>query len=427
MHDIVLKEKDSLIYKLGFLIVIFMPLIAVFNYIPIYSFGQLTIRGTDIIFILAYLLIINTVVLEGKIPTPVLVILALIMLIFVFSIFLESYTEVNKNKLAQDFRFYQTVLWGGIGYFYINSERKFNVFLTSIILSLSVMSCFSIYQYITMPGLHRVAGFFSYANASGLINTSGINGFNEIGALFSLSLLCILYKYKNFSHNKHLIIYILAFFLNLIGLVLTQSRSAILAFVLLIILGGLFSSIKIAKNNVFVKKYIVKSSIILIVLVFITVSLILPRLNLNRIYVTFDPGSSANISMVTRLSTWENGYKTWMQSEWPFLFGYGSGAAESQSTTENFFLDSLNIRGLIGTSIVLFLFLYPLFLCRGKNKEIKIITIFLAILVSLTGNVLVDPYYGGVTFIILYSGGINQYYLSGELKSDENNYSSSDF
>jgi|GEM_PF-3738055 len=409
LHTSRISTSNDLVKRLGVRFLILMPLVSLTNIWEVTRLGELSIRGVDILFVLVWCIWVIFVLLYGKIYRSVLLFIGLVSIFFLVSFIGLAFLPDYQVQWPNLFRFAQTILWGGLALSFVKNKQDLNIIVGNIVVSGAVLSLFSIYLYLATPGLHRIAGFFSAAGGEGF---GGQASFNEIGALYSLAaLLSLCYLFwgnKDFQRWKIVTIAI-GFILNLIGLVLVQSRSAFLAFVV-----GCFALILPELNKLFVygrvsKKIVTFGITILIIGVLIVVSSIY-FLEVNRMLRTFIVESSEYTSAITRLILWDEAAKVWLSKASYFLIGYGFGSADrfiDAESAHNFFLDIGLWLGVAGLLPVIILLIWPTVKAASRTMDllaarIVIVTFFVALTVSMFGSTLIDPFYGGCTFLLLY-------------------------
>jgi hypothetical protein len=268
----------------------------------------------------------------------------------------------------------------------------------------------SIAVYIANPSLHRVAGFISAGDGEFLDVKAS---YNEIGALFALVMVLGLQRLS--MPGEHPIGRTFGLFgllgVNFIGLLLTQSRSAALALVC-----GYVAVLLICRMSGRAFNILLLGGSALSALWFV----IHDGLSINRFSESVIEESSAYTSMLLRFSLWDQSYQLWTDNPVNLFFGVGAKNMNyylGAITSDSFFLDHLAAEGLIGLLFILALLVWPLWRLRGRGsvkpgENVAFLTLAVAMTVSITGNVLVDPYYGGITFLLLY--GFSAAYWSTE-------------
>lgn len=414
MNSVTCNSHISILFteRIGVSLLILMPLISLMNIWEVATLNNLSIRGIDLLFLLAWSIWIQHILLYNKIRRNVLLFLGLVLTFFLISLVgLIVLPDYQIHWLSM-LRFIQTLLWGALALSFVKSNRDLDIITGNIIVAGAILGLFSIYLLLTHSGLHRIAGFFSAAGGEGLGRQAS---FNEIGALYALASLlslCYLIRQRKNSQRWKVITFTIGFVLNIIGLVLVQSRSAFIAFVI----GGfvlILPEVKTLLKGLFiyarVNKQAIIYSIIILTSIFILASSIY-FLEVNRILRTFLVGSSEYVSMHTRFILWNEGVKVWLNNASSFLLGYGFRSTyrfiEAESA-HNFFLNIglwLGIAGLIPMTILV---MWPTIKAAKRIKDYEIARIIIAassvaLVVSMFGNVLVDPFYGGCTFLVLY-------------------------
>lgn len=405
------SSQGNFTRRLGISLLMLMPLVSLTNVWKFAELDTISIRGVDLLFLLICYILVQDIFLYGRIRRGVLIFLGSTLIFFLISllgsVILSNY-QVNWPALL---RFIQTLLWGGFALSFVSSERDFKNITRNVIIAGVVLSLFSVYLYLTKPSLHRIAGYFSATGGEGLGRQAS---FNEIGALYALAavlalnyLFCCNKKCKRWGS----IMMTGGFLSNTLGLVLVQSRSALLAF----IVGSFASFIPHLNIRRFLtagrisQKAIIFSSAILAVVLFTLISSrhLVP---VDRIWRTFIPGSSEYMSALARPVLWHKAIWVWVDEVPYFLLGYGFRSTQcliGAETTENFFLNIGLWLGVIGLVPVLILLIWPVFKVKKSPKRSMAVgtaigATSVALIVSIFGNTLVDPFYGGCTFLILY-------------------------
>jgi O-antigen ligase len=298
-------------------------------------------------------------------------------------------------------RFIETILWGVLAFTFIRSEKQFNMFLNMVILLGVIMSGVSIGLYVVNPELHRIAGYVSFAGGEGLDKQAS---YNEWGALLAVAFAILLWRLHKCNPSLS---QIGSMVVVLCGLFLTQSRSAFLAFV--VVLCVLFF---LYLRNLYVPgsgKGRLAWGLLLITLIGGPL-MYSGNLAVNRVADSFVDGSNAEESIETRLGLWRKSLELGDRSVHRFLIGYGNQSFANQigsPTADNFYLDHWLSEGFIGLMLVLNLLVRPTIKVWRASLPagvgiLGVLVLLVALVVSLTGNVLVDPTYGGITFALLY-------------------------
>lgn len=403
-------DKFLVINRPGYWIMLLMPLISLLNIYKVVEIGSLAIRPIDLLFVIGWLVWLRDTFLQKEKSSQEIVFLLLIGFyvvgLLLGTIFVNSY----EASWAKSFRFLQTVLWGGLALAFIKTKGDVEGFMISVVIAGMILGGFSLGYYVINPELHRVAAYFSAADGEGLDFQAS---YNEIGALHVLCIAMAL-RLRHFPVNNQKDFWITAaLVLNFVGLFLGQSRSSMLA---LLLIGGCYLAVPIVQAFTTGKLPRNFVGIMVSVAILTVVLIMLPEyLTINRITDTFDSGTNANESMLIRTELWKNGLDVWTLKPLTFLLGFGSNSLSDYliggfKTSENFFIDQGIAGGLVGLIIAFFLLLWPIIevLLRKKNSRLIFDVTLIAFIVSLTGNVLVDPFYGGVTFASLY-GAMNVY------------------
>lgn len=393
--------------KIGCSVVAFMPLVCLSNIIVLTKIGSLNIRPIDIWFVFGWIIWILFTFASKRISRKLLFFIV-ILSIFILIPLIGGIISLNYiTDWAKVTRFIQTILWGGLAYTFFISDKDMERFGKNLIYASTILSGYSIYLFIKNPQLHRIAGFFSAAGGNGLDKQAS---YNEIGTIFAITLTLLILKlliYKNQTRKKELFL-VGIITVNMIGLILTQSRSALLAFILVFLYILYCSLFRFSKKYTNVLKPIIFSAGILAIGI-----IALQYTSINRILDTFTVGSNAYTSMTTRFGYWEKSIKLITESLFSFFWGHGNMAISNSNyfdnsvTTDSFYVDMLISNGIFGLIIVMLVMFTPLTTILKKNidyskKILLVVVTLITITVTLTGGVIVDQFYGGVTFIILY-------------------------
>jgi O-antigen ligase len=386
--------------KLGFSLVAILPMAALANVLAVGNLGGLSIRPTDVIFVSAVALWVFKgpweVVAPGEVNWYLFEVGSLILL----SLLGEAVLG-NAIDWARYLRFTQTILWGVLAFVFIRSQKQFNMFLNLVVLLGLIMAVVSIALFVVNPELHRIAGYVSFAGGEGLETQAS---YNEWGAFFAVVLAILLWR----SHEGSLSLgQTASLVVVLFGLLLTQSRSAFLACV--VVLSALFF-FYMGRGGVSGEA---KSKLRRILLLFTLIGaagLFASSLAINRLTDSFVYGSNAEGSVETRFDLWRESLQLGFGSADRFLLGYGNRSFANRidsPTADSFYLDHWLSEGFLGLTVILIILIRPAVkvwranLSRGAGI-LGVLVLLVALVVSLTGNVLVDPIYGGITFALLY-------------------------
>jgi hypothetical protein len=392
--------KIRTIDRLGFYVIVAMPLAALTNVFSLAQIGSLHIRLTDILFSTAVLLLVFSVSL-GTFPrngfgTYAYKIVTLLSIAASCTLFLEYSVDWWRYL-----RLIETLLWGAFALMFIKTEAQCQTLMNSVVASMSVLSIASVYIYIEHPGLQRIAGYFSFADGRGLPVQAS---YNEIGALFALALavLCWRTLWGGWSLSRYIMLALM-----MGGLVFDQSRSGFLAAAVVL---GIFIALligRMVRDGPTLRSAIPLLYVVILLAGSIAGSRLLP---VNRISETFISGSGSDMSVLARYDLWNRAVELWTADSSRFFLGYGSERFANlmgSSTADSFYLDHGVSEGFIGLSIILSILFAPVLRVIRQGIFERIATLALLILVvimivSITGNVLVDPMVGGVTFSLLY-------------------------
>jgi hypothetical protein len=395
-------QRVSLTNQIGSFLVPIFPLATLANVLTIVKIGNLSIRPSDLLFLLIMVVSILRVT-EIMIINKRLALYLFLLLSYIFTNF--TGLAINQSydvEWAKYFRFVETMMWGGFAVFFIQTEKHLNRTLNNVVLMGAFMSLVSVGKFIGNPTLHRIAGYVSYAGGEGLQTQAS---YNEWGALYALIIGILIWRlYNNGLSFKNILL------LGIVsaGFLLVQSRSASLAVLCTLCLLFL-SDIRYILFFKLRKKSL--SLFICLMFIFSAGLFFFNFLAINRFLASFTAGTNEVVSITRRLELWSVGMELLLFKTVNFFLGYGSASISNilggWNTTDNFYLDHALGEGALGLIIILSIILAPAIIIlktKGLKAETKaafLITI-IALVVSITGNVLVDPTYGGITFLLLY-------------------------
>jgi len=409
------RPRISALDRLGFILISLFPVAALANVFAVTTFRGLSIRPTDILFVSATVLLALKVAWEFAVPAEVNRYLVVVGSLLVLGLIGEAILG-NAIDWPRYLRFIQTILWGVLALTFIRSEKQFNMFLNMVILLGVIMAGVSIGLYVVNPELHRIAGYVSFAGGEGLDTQAS---YNEWGALFAVVLAILLSRlHKHFPSPSQAASLVVI----LCGLLLTQSRSAFLASVA--VLCALF--------YLYLRKVYVPGvgkgkaawGVLLLALIG-GAALLGGNLAVNRAADSFVYGSNAEESIETRLDLWQKSLDLGSDSVHRFLIGYGNQSFTNRidsPTSDSFYLDHWLSEGFIGLMLVLMILVKPVLKVWRASLSasagiLGVLVLLVALAVSLTGNVLVDPTYGGITFALLY-GLLSVYGRGGCIRAE---------
>lgn len=399
---------NSNVNRTGIILLSISPIVLILNAWEFIMLSGFSIRAADVIFLLLWTLVVLSLIINYIIRLDASKFLLSIVILFfsstVFSTFMPEYL-VDWPKLI---RFLQTMLWGAFPLLFFIDRADLHRIIDNIVIAGSLVGISSIYLYVQNPSLHRVAGFFNAAGGAGFTGDPAVN---SIGALHSLAILLALYSifFRELNNNWFTWVTVaLGAGFNLIGLLLTSSRSAILGLIVSVFALLIPELLGILRNRS-VSNHVWGMSSMILAIVIISMTFITKVTNINRLSNTFEPGTSAHKSLVTRTTLWREGASLWFGETTTFLFGYGYGSVErfiGAESTHNYFLNMGVWIGLLGLLIILYIMGMPIvrLIQRGNISTFRIGAVALsnAFVVSLFGNVLVSPVFGGLTFLTLY-------------------------
>jgi O-antigen ligase len=394
------RAQIGTIDNLGSALIILLPIAALANVLVVGRLWGLSIRPTDLVFVSAVAVWVFRVGLEVVGPGEVNRYLVMVGSLIVLSLVGEAFLG-NAMDWPRYLRFIQTILWGVLAFAFVRSEKQFNLFLNMVILLGMIMAGVSIELYVVNPELHRIAGYVSFAGGEGLDAQAS---YNEWGALFAVALVILFCR----LHKRPMSLGWTASLVTVLcGLLLTQSRSAFLATVaaLCVLIFLYFKGLYVPGTG--------RGTLAWILLLLAVVGgavAITSAFAINRVADSLVYGSNAEESIETRLDLWEKSLDLGSSSVHRFLIGYGDRSFESRidsPTADSFYLDHLVSEGFIGLMLVLMLLIRPAVRVWRADRSARagilgVLVLLVALVVSLTGNVLVDPTYGGITFALLY-------------------------
>jgi hypothetical protein len=396
------SRRFRMVDRIGYLLVVSMPLVSLFNIFTIAEISGLSIRAIDFLFVSSWIIwglrITETVKINKKLLSHLLLISGLFFFTLLGVLLLDNYCVDWSEYL----RFMQTMLWGVLAFTFIRSERQLNNLINNIITIGVIMASISIDLYLVNPELHRIAGYVSFAGGEGIEKQAS---YNEWGALYALIMSIFFWRfYKEENLSK---LHVVAFVIVVAGLLLVQSRSAFLA-VTTVLITLLSSNIKRLCFGLIDKKTLIL--ILSLICAIPVVAMFSKGLAINRLTKSFILGSNAYESMEVRFDLWLRSVGLWTDNIGAFFLGYGSQSIPNligSPTADSFYLDHALSEGLLGLMLLLALVITPALQVWSaghltREASLGILVSVVALTVSLTGNVLVDPLYGGVTFSLLY-------------------------
>jgi len=377
-----------------------MPLVALTNWLILTKVGELAVRPTDLLFVAAWMLwglkVAMTMRLERRLLTYFSIVSALVAVTFLGILLLG-----NSVDWPRYLRYIQTLSWGALAFSFLGTERRFDTYLKVVVLLGVIMGAVSLGLYLVNPTLHRIAGYFSFAGGEGLDRQAS---YNEWGAVYALSLTILLWRLYRRALS---LLQLGAAGIILTGLLLVQSRSAFLSIAAVITILLVLYSKRFYQEGAY-RRSVFGVLVLLSPIIFVIIAS--RGLAVNRLLETFVPGSGADVSMASRLTVWQTSLDLWNAGPHRFFLGYGHESFANlidSPTADNFYLDHGLSEGIVGLLLFLSLLTRPVLttgLSRPLDPRVVLgaLVVVIALTVSLTGNVLVDPTYGGVTFSLLY-------------------------
>lgn len=378
-------------------VVICSPLAELFSYISVINIGQEHIRIPDIY----YLVCVGAALLVAvfsRFSVAVYWQFLLFSLLLVIQIAGILLVRNYSTDWSDSLRFLQTLSWGLISLSVFRTESELKRYARVIVVTATVVAVSSMVIWFKEPTLQRIAGYYSYAGSKGLGHQAS---YNEWGATFSFA---IVLAFLSLGHSRRTLIMIGMALICVVGLIMTQSRSALLALCVSVLVymfvNGKWrlASVGASRGNT--------RNIIIVVLGIAVGAIAASYFAINRYASSFVGSTNAYQSMTERFSLWARGVDVWLSSVANIFLGYGGGVFGKyidSPTTDSFYLDHVLISGLLGLIIIVTYLAHPVIHVhkRDVTRFVKLsvyLTFTIAVVVSLTGNVLVDPTFGGFIF-----------------------------
>lgn len=386
--------------------VVLLPVVSLLNTLPMATVRGLHVYASDLLFVLALCAALGSVLLHGRMSRFVLLGVLLVASACLMNAFVLALHGVDLDGWATLARNVQVMLWGAIAAYEIRDERRVRQFMLGSMVAGVFLSCWSLWLFLSRPNLQRIAAYFSYAGGEGWV---GQSSYNEIGAFLVLSALMTLILSTTVKHRVNRSFLLIVVALQCVGVLLTQSRSALLALVL-----GLLYLLR-APIRELGRRRALRRTVVVVFCIIVAVAVIPAMNSINRIKSSLVLGTNANVSALTRFSTWRTGLVAWTSDLSHFLLGFGVGqtaTAIGGSTTESFLIDRLVTLGLLGTVCIVWYLVRPFALilkdrrrasAAAWTRDVVVIAAIIVFCVSLTGNVLMDPFFGSVCLCALNS------------------------
>ena len=386
--------------RIGYCLLLLMPVVSLLNIISIGTISALNIRPSDGLFLITSIVWILHTGMQLKLSKYAVGFLLGLGLLVIFPGFSSATSTSYIVDWPRWMRFIQTMMWGLYAIAFILTREDWDRFSNSIAFSGSILGGSSFVLYLIDPDIHRIAGFIS-ASAGEEMDVQV--SFNEIGALHALVVVLMVERWL--GHRMSFFSWT-ALCLNVVGLVLIQSRSSYLAVMVFIFV---YVALKLLKGTI---SFRLDRGILLGSVVFISFVLLI---NSTGHYLAIDRTRTLleglnDVSAAIRLSLWKLGFTVLGEADfWNLMFGYGSRTLTNLiggTTLDNFYLDHLLSEGMCGLALILLLIFSPLAIRNANGRQSRIVAIWgvacVAMVVSLTGNVLVNPLYGAVTMIVMW-------------------------
>jgi hypothetical protein len=388
------------------------PIAAFFNFFELGAVGGLSIRPADALFMIVGTVFIVTVLSGNRIDKMSVMAIFLLGGFFLSALFGLIYNGGIYFDPAKTLRLVQTMSWGIFAAYFIRSEDELLRLVYRIIIVGAVTGLVGGYFFITVAEVHRIAAFYTVAGGEGF---EGQASFNELGAFcaFSAALAIVLVFQKRHTTARTYWFLLLGAASASMGLILTQSRSGLLALVIALVVffaPRILSVLKTMKVTV----RSIWSAMLILVGSMVGVIFLQSFATINRITGSFRAGSNEYESAMTRLSLWQQGIEYFVTDPSLLIIGHGGRwlpLAVGSITFENYFLDTAVAYSLLGLFITLAYWAYPIVVARRYSTKhnwlcsMNVVALVVVVVVGIFGNVAVDPFFGGAIFLILYGTG----------------------
>lgn len=386
--------------QLGYGLLLLMPIVSLVNILSIGKLGDLNIRPSDVVFVVTGMVWILHTGIRLQALRYEFGLLLCISLLIVLTGFASSIIPGYVVDWPRWIRFIQTMMWGVYALAFIRTSGGWVGFTNCVALSGSIIGASSLALQIINPELHRIAGFISTSAGEEFDEQLS---FNEIGAVHAL--VAVLMLGRIFGNRMSNFAWA-ALILNVLGLIFTQSRSSYLAVIVFICVYVALALLYGAMNMRLRKGTLLA----IVVLVFLVLAITISGKYLALDRLEGISGGFRDESTVIRLSLWSLALKILGEADiWSLLFGYGSKTLPNLiggPTLDSFYLDHLLSEGVIGLGVIFLILFSPLALGNAEGRRNHNLALWgvatVALVVSLTGNVLVNPFYGAVTMVILW-------------------------
>lgn len=230
-------------------------------------------KSSFLLFIFSFIMVFSIVRLIGRIPTNQLYLaLGYVFRWFIYlSAGLICYNQLRQKALSKE------------------------LLIKYIILSTALVSLFGFFQLAIFPDLTKFDVTLGWDPHKNRLVSTFLDP-NFVGAYITLGVICLTF-FKNLYRRN---IYILLYFIHVIALILTSSRSTWLMFALFIVIYGMT-----------INKKLIAASFVIFILIYFAV----PRIQ-TRISGTTDPADSAYY----RFISWQNTFAIIKEN---YLFGVG--------------------------------------------------------------------------------------------------------
>jgi hypothetical protein len=383
-----------------------MPVSSLLNVFPLLRWNEWGIKTQDVITVMlcvgALFALFRSVRCQ-RLIFPFLLCLAVYYCAIFAAPVLYPYGDWKWKFIA---RYALVLSWGVIVVALLDTERGLRRLLGAIPVSGSIVGVWSIYEYLDNPRLQRIAAYFSAATGEGF---EGQASFNEIGALHGLSI-CLLTSllFQKLSRAYRLFWTTLVL-LNVAGLFLTASRSALLATAV----GELIILLHLARLSRKRARRMLVAGIgvaVIGVVSFLLLAALRDRGFSIRVAETFDSYGNPYTSAASRFTSWQICLEFAIHNPTYLLFGLGPGNLMTDLylvTADSYFFDHLMGEGIVGVGALLMVVVLPLRSLVGRSRSSPvaiagIVTAAFAGVVSLTGNTLIDPMFGSIVYAVIY-------------------------
>jgi len=388
------------------------PIISIFNAFEVAVIGDgISVRPADILFLISLISVPLAAIRQWRRSDLIVVGSFYIAIIYL----LASITARPMDSgVADTVRLAQTLIWGFLGFLFLRSDDRLDLFITALIVAASLMGIFAAAVLVYVGDVHRIGALYGYAGGEGLGRQAS---FNEVGAFAALAtLLAVLKIFEVVTENRKLAAaYFVGSLLSLLALAATGSRSALLA---LMIGAAALSANPVTRffgNRGVHAARLLSGGVFIFIAAGALTWYFSSIATVDRISSSFSKGRNAYQSIQDRLNVWSDAAEALDRQ--PGLMVVGGGKTWIKRnlgtpTAENFFLDAILAYGGLFATWLFVLLMTPAVALAVMHKKrsgfafkrhAAVAATAIALTVAMTGNVVVDPMYGGVTFALLYA------------------------